>query len=191
MVSPVQDVSKRGCHPALGRKADTGFCAYFTKLFAIIEIQLRNSVVVCNKQILVAAAPQVSSRGRQRPATTVDTEIRANFFKPSGTEVMKEILSSAVLRILKTLLHHPRRLQMPKVNGFRVVAANEQIQQSITIVVKPDRGVGVHPGRQSGLVCDSREVFASIVVEQFRASPLMEENILEAVVVIVSPDRAH
>jgi hypothetical protein len=38
---------------------------------------------------------------------------------------------------------------------------------------------------------DTRELAATIVVKQFRASPLVKEKILVAVVVIVAPHRAH
>ena len=54
---------------------------------------------------------------------------------------------------------------MPKINIFGVIAADEQIQKAIAIVIKPYRCVGVDPGRQSRLLGHAREAMTLIVVK--------------------------
>jgi hypothetical protein len=54
---------------------------------------------------------------------------------------------------------------MPEVHVFVVVAADEEIEQAVAVVVEPERGVGVHPAGKAGLFGDAREALACIVVE--------------------------
>ena len=72
-----------------------------------------------------------------------------------------------------------------------IVAGDKQIELAVAIVVEPDRGIRVDPGRQTGLVGDARESLAVIVVEQLRPAPLDQEEIFIAVVVVVAPHGAH
>ena len=81
--------------------------------------------------------------------------------------------------------------EMPEVDVFGVVAADEEVELAVAVVVEPDGGVGVHPLRQPGLLGHAREALAAVVVEQFRPAPLVEEQVFVAVVVVVAPDRAH
>ena len=106
-------------------------------------------------------------------------------------QVVEKVFAATVLRVLEALRHHARVLQMPQVDVFGIVAGDEEIEQTITVVVKPDRSIRVDPGRQTRRLADARESVAMVVVEQFRPSPLDQEEVLIAVVVVVAPHRAH
>src|SRR6185503_4834565 len=117
---------------ALRREADACLFTDFAKLLAVVEEELRDSVIVCDEEILVAGATQVSDCCRQRPPARVDACLLTDFFKRSVTPVVEEILAPAILRVLKTLRHHLRVLQMPEINIFRIIATEKKIQSSIT-----------------------------------------------------------
>ena len=80
---------------------------------------------------------------------------------------------------------------MPEIDVLVVVAADEEIQFAVAIVIQPDGGVGIDPRGQSGLLGDAGEVLAAVVVIKLRLAPLVQEQVLVAVVVVVAPDRAH
>ncbi len=76
-------------------------------------------------------------------------------------------------------------LQVPEVDVLGVVAAEEEIQTPVAVVVEPDGRVRVDPRGQVGPVGDARETFARVVVEELGPAPLVEEEVFEAVVVVV------
>src|SRR5581483_5489820 len=80
---------------------------------------------------------------------------------------------------------------MPQVDIFGIIAADEEVEQTIAIIVEPNSGVGVDPRRQSGLLAYSGKPVAVIVVKQLRTTPFDEEQIFVAIVVVVTPYRAH
>src|SRR5580704_4984374 len=80
---------------------------------------------------------------------------------------------------------------MPEADILCIVAADEQVQQTVTSVVEPDRGVGVDPGRKSCLFRYPGETVALVVVVQLWTSPLNQEQVLVAVVVVVTPNRTR
>src|SRR4030095_962334 len=104
---------------------------------------------------------------------------------------VKSCLASTLASVLETLVHHSRVLQVPEIDFFGVVATEEQVESTITVVVKPDCRVRIYPGRKTGLVCDTGEGTAAIVVKQFRFAPLVKEEILVTVVVVVTPNGPH
>src|SRR5690606_15617563 len=79
----------------------------------------------------------------------------------------------------------------PQVQVLRIVTAEEQIQVAVAVVVEPDGGVEVGPRGQAGAFGDGGEALPLVVVEKLRAAPFVEEKVLEAVVVVVAPHRAH
>ncbi len=81
----------------------------------------------------------------------VDADFRADFFKLAVAQIMKEIFPPAVLRVFETVGHDARGREMPQVDVFGVVATDEQIEQSVAVVVEPDSGIGIDPLRQAGL----------------------------------------
>src|SRR5689334_8990770 len=113
ITSLVENVAHRRTHPALRREAHSGLVADFVKLSAIVEIQLRDPVVVGDEKIGMTVSAQVRNRCRERPAMRVDAELLTDFLKRSVAEIVEEILAPAVLRVLKTLRHHARVFQMP------------------------------------------------------------------------------
>ena len=82
-------------------------------------------------------------------------------------------------------------VELPQVDVVGPVAGEEQIELAVAVVVEPDGGVGVDPRRQAGRLGDAREALAAVVVEQLGLAPLVDEQILVAVVVVVAPDRPH
>jgi len=65
---------------------------------------------------------------------------------------------------------------MPQVDVFGIVAGDEEVEQAIAVVVEPNGSIGVDPRRQTCMVADARESVAMVVVEQFRPSPLDQEE---------------
>src|SRR6185437_16908657 len=103
-------------------------------------------------------------RGRgQRPTSAVDANFLGNLFKLSVAKVVKQIFSSSILGVFKTLGHDAGSGEMPEVNAFVIVTADKQVEQSIAVVIKPDGGVGVDPARQAGLLAHTGEAMASPV----------------------------
>src|SRR3984893_1327100 len=139
----------------------------------------------------MARPSQVSGGGGQRPAAAVDTKLCTDLFKFSAAEIVEQILAPSVLRVFETLRHHAGGSQMPQIDVFGIVTANKKIKQTVAIVVKPDRRVGVHPGWQAGLFSNACEMLTTVVVEQLRAAPLVEKEIVIAIVVVIAPDRSH
>ena len=135
-------------------------------------------------------AAQVGCGRGQRPAPAVDANFLGDLFKLSVAKIVKQIFSPAILGVLKTLGHDARGGEMPEVNVLVIVTADEQVQQPVAVVVKPDGGVGIDPARQAGLLAHAGEAVALVVVVELGASPLDQEQIFVAVVVVVAPDRA-
>src|SRR4051812_13064 len=104
---------------------------------------------------------------------------------------MKEILASTVLGVFETLRHHPGILQVPEVDIFGVVPANEKVQQTIPVVIEPDGGVCIDPLWQTGRLCHAGETMSAIIVEEFGPSPFVKKKVLEPVVVVIAPDSPH
>src|SRR5215510_12241319 len=161
------------------------------KLLAVVEIEFGDPVVVSEEKIGVTGVAQVSGHGGQGPAARIDTHLATYFFERAVAHVVKEIFATAILRVLKTLRHHFRRFQMPQVNILRIVATQKQIQPTITIVIKPDRGVGIYPRWQSHFFSDASKAMSSVVVKQLRFTPLVEKQVFVTIIVVVAPDRTH
>ncbi len=80
--------------------------------------------------------------------------------------------------------------EMPEVDVLGIVTADEQVQQPVAIVIEPDGGVGVDPGRQPGLLAHAGEAVALVVMEELRASPLDEEQVFVSVIIVIAPNCA-
>src|SRR6185437_14150610 len=138
----------------------------------------------------MSTSAQVGCGSGQRPTPAVDANFLGHLFKLSVAKIVEQIFSSAILGILKTLGHDAGSGEMPEINAFVIVAADKQVKQPIAVVIKPDGGVGIDPARQAGLLAHPGEAMASVVAVELRASPLDQEEIFVAVIVIVAPDRA-
>jgi len=71
------------------------------------------------------------------------------------------------------------------------IAGDVEIEQSVAIEVEPHGAVRVHPAPQARLGGHIREPAVAEVVQQLRVAPLVDEQVLEAIVVVVAPDGAH
>ena len=80
---------------------------------------------------------------------------------------------------------------MPQIDILGPVAGEKQIEPSVGVVVPPDGGVGIDPRRQARALGYAHEGLATLVAKELGASIFVEEQILEAVVVEVAPERAH
>src|SRR5262249_23008777 len=63
------------------------------------------------------------------------------------------------------------------------------IQASVAIEVPPDRVAGVDPFTQACLISDPGKSSITVVPKKFKITPLVEEQILVAVVVIIGAGR--
>src|ERR1700723_2777193 len=105
----------------------------------------------------MAGASQVRGRSGKRPSGAVDPCLFADLLKPAIAQVVKQELPATVFGVLKTFRHHARGVQMPEIQLFGVVSAHEQVEESVAVVVKPDRGVCIDPWGQAGDIRNSRE----------------------------------
>ena len=80
---------------------------------------------------------------------------------------------------------------MPQINLFRVITAEEEIEPPVAIVVEPNCCVGVDPRWQSGFVGHAGELLSCVVMKEFWLAPLVQEEILVTVVVVVAPNGPH
>src|SRR5580698_3348639 len=80
-LSLIEDVAEGNIHPALGRKAHSSFFAAFVKVSTVIEIKLRDAVVIRDEEIGMSGTAQIGRGAGQRPAVAVDAGLRADLFK--------------------------------------------------------------------------------------------------------------
>src|ERR1051325_2621742 len=85
----IQNITDRSVHAALRRETNSTLFTGFVKLPAVVDVQLRDPVMMRDEQILTARPPQVGDSRRERPATRVDAELLTDFFKRSVTEIVK------------------------------------------------------------------------------------------------------
>src|ERR1700733_15359656 len=123
----------------------------------------------------MSGAAQIRGRSGKRPPIALDTRAFADLLKLAIAQVMKQELSAAVFGVLKTLRHHARGIQMPQIQLFGVVPANEEVEQSIAVIVKPDGAIGIDPGRQTGSIAYPGKTTATVVMKKLRLSPLDEK----------------
>src|SRR5579864_6313334 len=97
----------------------------------------------------MACPAQVCGGGSQCPAPAVDADFPADLFKFAVAEIVKQILSAAILGILETLGHDACGGEMPKINAFGIITANEKVQQPVAVVIEPDGRVCIRPRGQS------------------------------------------
>jgi hypothetical protein len=53
---------------------------------------------------------------------------------------------------------------VPEIDVFGVIAADEEIEKTIAVVVEPELCVRIDPRRKTNLIGDAREAAAGIVV---------------------------
>src|SRR5579872_5060775 len=104
---------------------------------------------------------------------------------------MEQIFASAILGILEAIGHDFRGLEMPEIHVFGVISANKQIEFAVIVIIKPDGSIHIQPCWQPGLLSNSREVLAAVIVKQLWLTPFIDEDIFIAVVVIVTPNRTR
>ncbi len=73
---------------------------------------------------------------------------------------------------------------------FGIIAAEEEVEFAVAIVIEPDGGVGIYPGGKSGLFGHAGEMLAGVVMKELRLTPFVDEYVFVAIVIIVAPDRA-
>ena len=149
----IENVTDRRVHPTLGRKTNARLFADFAETYAaVVEIQLRDAVIVGNEQVWIAAPAQISRGRGQGPAAALDAQLLGHIFKAAVTAVAQQVLPSTVLRVLEAFRHDPGGRQLPQVDVLRIIAADEQIQPPIAIIIQPDSRVGIDPARQPGVL---------------------------------------
>src|SRR5215471_14202315 len=114
----------------------------------------------------MAGSAQIRSGSRQCPTSALDTQLRADVLESSVAEIVKEIAPPAVGRVLEAVGHDARGLQVPQVDVLGKVSADEEIQETVAVIVEPHRGVAVDPGGQPGLLGHAGKAVPLIVVIQ-------------------------
>jgi hypothetical protein len=160
--------------PLLGVGADARLLPCLAKAAAaFVEEELGDAVIVGDEEVGVAGAAQVSCDGGKGPAARLEAELRGNFLEAAAAEVVKEILAPSVGCVLEALGHDLRVLEMPEIDVLGIVAAEEKVELAVAVVIEPDGGVGVDPGRQAGLCGNACEMPAAVVVVELRPTPLI------------------
>jgi hypothetical protein len=138
----------------------------------------------------VAGLAQVHRHRGEGPAPRRQAHLLADLLEAPAAEVPIQVLPPAVLRVLEALRHDLRVREPPEVHVLRVVAAEEEVEPAVAVVVEPERRVDVRPGRQPRAL-GAHERLPAVVAEELLPAPAIEQQVLEPVVVVVAPDRAH
>src|SRR5262245_54375145 len=191
-IAAIEHIADRRRHPALRRKTDAGLITYLAKLLtAVVEEQLRDAVIIGDKQIGITRSAQIGRDRGQRPPARLDAELFGDFFKFTAAEIVEEEFAPAVLRVLETFGHHLRVFQIPQIDLLVVIPRDEEVKLAVAVVIEPERVVGVDPLGQPGLLAHARETFAAVVVEKIGTPPAIEKQVFIPVAVIIAPYRAH
>src|SRR6266566_2171294 len=202
-VAPLRDVGHEGVHaPAIQHIAERGrHAALGVALQArpaqdeappvVVQVQLFGSVVVRQEQIGPAVAVEVRRGDREGPACASHAHPIGHVLEPPIPEVMKQPVLASVRRELEAVLHDARGLQVPEIDVGAEVPCHVQIEQTVPIVVDPHGRVAVHPLPQSRLRGDVFEVEVAQVLEELEVAPLVDQQVLEPVIVVVAPYRTH
>ena len=175
--SGILDVAEGDIHAALGRLADVGGFADLpeAKPF-VVRIEFGDTIVVGKDQIGVAGPAQIRRADREcPPVIRAQPHLLRHVLELPAAHVVQEVLAPAVLGVLEIVRHHARVLQVGQVDIVGVVAADQEVQLAVVVVIHPRRAVGVHPGGQAGLVGDARKAFAAVVVKNLRLAPLVDQ----------------
>ena len=121
--------------------------ADFLKAGTVVRVKFRDAIVIGNEKIRVTTTAQVRGSRCKRPATAIDAEFFADLFKTTLAQIAEQIFSTSVLGVFETLRHDFCRGHMPQVHIFRVITADEQVEQAIAVEVEPHCRVGVDPRR--------------------------------------------
>ena len=157
----------------------------------MVPVEFRDAIVVGQEDIRITRAVQIRRRHGKRPPPASNAQPPGNVLEPPVSQIAKEILPTAVLRVFETLGHHPGGFEVPQVKPIRPVSGNKQIQTPVAIVIQPDGASRVKPAGQPGVLAHTREPLSGLVPKQLRPAPFVHEKVFEAVVVIVPPDSAH
>ena len=104
---------------------------------------------------------------------------------------MEQAILPAVGRELEAVVHDAGRPQVPEIDVGAEVAGDVEIEQPVPVVVEPHRPIAVHPLAQSRGGGHVLEMQVAEVLEQLEVSPLVDEQVLEPVVVVVAPHGTH
>src|SRR6266851_3925735 len=179
----------RSSNPSLFRSPT---CArQLEALAAVIDKQFLRTVVIGEIQIRPPIVVEVRSRGRERPARASHTQRIRDVLERSVAHVFEQQILAAVRREVPAFLHDVRGFQMPEIDVGAEVAGDVEIEEAVAVEVEPDRAVRIHPALEARLFGDVFEPAVAEVVQQLRIAPLIDEQVLVAVVVVVTPDRAH
>src|SRR5204863_280936 len=186
----VQHVAERGRHAALRVTLQAGLREH-EPLAGIVDEQLFRPVVVREEQVGPAVAVEVRGGGGEGPAGAAHSHLVGDVFEPTVPEVMEQAILPAVGRELEAVVHDAGRPQIPEIDVGAEVAGDVEIEQPVPVVVEPHRPIAVHPLAQSRGGGHVLEMQVAEVLEQLEVSPLVDEQVLEPVVVVVAPHGTH
>ena len=116
----------------------------------VIEVQLLWPIVVGEIDVWPTIAVEISRRRCQCPPRTPHAHAIGDVLELAAAEVVEEQILAAVVGELEAVVHDPRRREVPEVDVVAEVGRDVQIEQTIAIVVEPDRAVAVHPAVEAG-----------------------------------------
>src|SRR5690606_11813499 len=92
-----------------------------------------------------AVVVEIGSTGRQRPASGIDARFTGDVLKLSVAEIFEQVLSPAVLCVLKALGHHQRVFERPEIDVITEISAQKHVEQAVAVIIEPHSGVDICP----------------------------------------------
>ena len=175
-ISSIQHIAKCGIHTALRLAPHPGLFSHLDKpLSALVHIQLGNPVIIGQKQIGKSRAVQIRRTHRQCPPSARDPDLYSHIFKCPIARVPQQILSPSIIRIFKTLRHHPRGLQIPQIQGLGPVTRHKNIQITIAIVIYPNRTPSIDPPGQTRCFSHALKRLSIQIAKQLGTAPFIQK----------------
>src|SRR5205814_4100813 len=162
----------------------------------VIEIEFLRAVVVRKIDVGPRVAVEVGRRSCQRPSRAADAHFVGHVLELAATKIVEEQVLPTVSGELEAVVHDLRGLEVPQVDVASKVRGDIEVEQTVAIVVEPDRAVAVYAAAEArllGYILETSAPWAGSihVLEQREIAVAIHQHVLAAVVVEVAPNRAH
>src|SRR5689334_784729 len=187
--SVVIKIAPIGVHSLFGVKADGGLGLVRESAVAVIYIKSISAKIIGYIQVLPAIVIGVSVTKVKRPAGSVNADAICYLSERAITVVMKNNDSAAIVGVFKTLRKKPRRTGMENIDRLEV-ASNEKIDIAVIVIVKGDGLDGVHITVKARLFGYVAKLSIAKVLVKNAVTETDYEEVRQAVIVIVEPQRS-
>src|SRR5438445_13193182 len=88
------------------------------------------------------------------------THLVGHILEFAVTQIVEEEIFSTVGGELEAVVHDLRRGEMPQIDIASEVRRDVEVEQTVAIVIEPDRAVAIHPSMQPGFFGHVLEMMA-------------------------------